>query len=149
VLAAARGTALAKPSLRYLIVLLLLIPVIRFGRIAPPANQLELFYDSQAAAAKLTDRGATLFVWGYRPDILMLTRMKLGAPYLDSQPINGVLADRHLVSSKPSTTPRHVKIEADYVADGLGLLNPALAFHQDNYAEFARTKFTILYRRVK
>lgn len=146
---ASRGVSLAKPAVRYAIVAMLLIPVVRFGRISPPANQLALYEDSVQAAAKLTDRKATLFVWGYRPDLLMLTRMKLGAPYLDSQPVNGVLADRHLVSSKPSTEARKTSIAADYVADGLGLLNPALAFHQDGYEEFARTKFTVLYRRVK
>ncbi|BDC50244.1 hypothetical protein F183_A25600 [Bryobacterales bacterium F-183] len=146
---AARGVSLSKSWVRYVIVALLLIPVVRFGRVSPPANQLALYEDSVAAAAKLTDRQATLFVWGYRPDLLILTRMKLGAPYLDSQPVNGVLADRHLVSSKPSTEGRRSVIAADYVADGLGLLNPALAFRQDGYEEFARTKFTVLYRRVK
>lgn len=146
---AGRGMSLSKGRAKYAVAALLLIPVVRFGRVAPPANQLALYEDSVEAAAKLTDRKATLFVWGYRPDVLMLTRMKLGAPYLDSQPINGVLADRHLVSSKASTKPRETRIAADYVADGLGLLNPALAFRQDGYEEFARTKFTVLYRRVK
>jgi hypothetical protein len=168
VILAARGLAILPAKARTAILLLLLIPAIRFGRQYPTLaldvlkhrdhewNQLALFYDSREiagtlqAAARAKD---TLFVWGYRPDILMLTRMPLGAPYLDSQPLNGVLADRHLTASRPSiaiSSQAAKPIEATFVVDGLGLLNPALAFPQKaNYLELTRTKYSILYRRIQ
>jgi hypothetical protein len=166
VILAARGFWLIPVRYRCLLLGLLLIPAIRFGRQYPILaadliagrphqwNQLALADDSREAADILArNRDAandTLFVWGYRPDILMRTRMPLGAPYLDSQPLNGVLADRHLQSAKPSVKPvgdPHA-IRATFVVDGLGLLNPALAFPAGGaYNEIARTRYSILYRR--
>jgi hypothetical protein len=168
VILAARGLTALPSKARIAVLLLLLIPAIRFGRQYPTLavdvlkhrdhewNQLALFYDSREIAGTLQTVARardTLFVWGYRPDILMLTRMPLGAPYLDSQPLNGVLADRHLTASKPSvaiSAQATKPIEATFVVDGLGLLNPGLAFPQrTNYVEVTRTKYSILYRRIQ
>ena len=141
---------------------MLLIPGIRFGRQYHDLafdllhghthgwNQLALYEDSKAASAILhraSQPGDTLLVWGYRPEVLMLTRMPLGDGVLDSQPLNGVFADRHLVSSKRSVAPRLGGIHSTWIVDGLGLLNPALAFRDAAYEEFARTKQSIVYRR--
>ena len=164
VILAARGLWLTPVRYRCVLLGLLLIPGIRFGRQYPVLaadllagrphqwNQLSLADDSREVATTLKNSapGDTLFVWGYRPDVLMRTRMPLGAPYLDSQPLNGVLADRHLQSAKPSVHPvgDPRAIRATFVVDGLGLLNPALAFPAgDNYIEIARTRYSILYRR--
>ncbi len=159
---AARGIWLTPVKVRWVLCGLLLIPAVRFGRQYPALaadllqgrphewNQLALNQDSAEVARILASQPAgTLLVWGYRPDILMLTRRPVGDPYLDSQPVNGVLADRHLVSSKPSiAVPARPPIRSAYVVDGLGLLNPNLAFAGgEAYAEIARTKFSILYRR--
>jgi len=166
-LLAARGLWVAPAVARCVLLGLLLIPAVRFGRQYPALamdlmqhrphqwNQLALADDSRDAAdqvRRLATAGDTLFVWGYRPDILMRTRMPLGAPYLDSQPLNGVLADRHLVSSKPSLAPRGTaeEIRATFVVDGLGLLNPSLAFAPgDRYREVGRTRYSILYRAAE
>jgi len=61
--------------------------------------------DSREAVSKLRAAarpGDTLLVWGYRPDIFAGTRMLAGTPFLDSQPLTGVIADRHLTDSRPS-----------------------------------------------
>lgn len=167
ILPAARGLALMPKRMRIAVLALLLIPGVRFGRQYPQLawdlwqgrehqwNQLELGNDSREAARlvkQASKPGDTLFVWGYRPDIHMLARMPLGAPFLDSQPISGVLADRHLTSAKPSKM-RNLKsgtvITSTFVVDGLGLLNPALAFaKQPQYREIARTRASIVYQHV-
>jgi hypothetical protein len=161
-LLAARGLWLMQPAPRWILLAMLLIPGIRFGRQYPILaadlaagrphdwSQVSLFQDSSDVAAMLrreSKPGETLFVWGYRPDVLMLTRMPLGDPYLDSQPINGVLADRHITSAKPSLPVRRRDFQSTWVVDGLGLLNPELAFRDPGYEEFARTKLSIVYRR--
>jgi hypothetical protein len=63
--------------------------------------------DSRAAAAavlRLARPGDTLFIWGYRPEIYTYTRLPAATRYLDSQPLTGVPADRHLTQSDPVAT---------------------------------------------
>ena len=118
-LLAARGYTLLG-RWRPIVVLLLLIPLIRFGpRYVTLANDLvqnretqwtdlQMAQDSRAAAHRIGSEG-TLLVWGYRPDIFAHTRMQAGSRFLDSQPLTGVLADRHLTNSQtmaPGTRPR-------------------------------------------
>jgi hypothetical protein len=167
ILPAARGLCLMSSRARALTLALLLIPLVRFGRLypelaldaiagrPPTTNQLALSNDSREAAdivKRSAQAGDTLFVWGYRPDIHVHVRMPLGAPFLDSQPVNGVLADRHLVSSKPSAMRglRKLETKSTFVVDGLGLLNPRLAFDPGaDYREVARTKASIVYRLTR
>ena len=123
VLAASRGLALATtlaPRRRTIafaaVGLAVLVPLIRFGpRYVTLARDLILHrphqwsdvvldQDSQAAAAEVNARkqpGDTLFVWGYRPDIFVYTRLPAGSLFWDSQPLTGVPADRHLFDSRP------------------------------------------------
>lgn len=153
--------------------LLLLIPLIRFGqRYATLADDLlhqrphhwsdlALGQDSEAAARLITDRSGSLLVWGYRPDIFAWTRMQAGTRYLDSQPLTGVLADRHLTNSEvdyPALAAQNrqqlIKTEPTYIVDGLGPLNPALAITQysdlhdwlGRYHEIGRTRFSVVYQ---
>jgi hypothetical protein len=166
----ARGLAL-RPALA----LLLLIPLIRFGpryfELAADNLQhrphhwrdLAMEQDSRAAAQILRQAPGTLLVWGYRPEIYSLSGLPAATRFLDSQPLTGVLADRHLTASQPSvpvlaqanraelrtTTP-------DWIVDGLGLYNPELAITSfpdlkpwlANYRETARTAGAVLYRRA-
>ncbi|HUA17106.1 MAG TPA: hypothetical protein VMB25_00085 [Bryobacteraceae bacterium] len=170
-LLAARGYTLLG-RWRAAVWLLLLIPFARFGpRYFTLANDLlrgrqtqwsdlALNQDSKEAASRITSDG-TLLVWGYRPDIFAYTRMQAGSGFLDSQPLTGVLADRHLTSSNASAPDwaarnRHALIATHptWIVDGLGPLNPALAITNypdlrgwlSNYHEVARTRFSILYR---
>jgi hypothetical protein len=157
---------------RVVLLVLLLIPLIRFGpRYAMLANDLihnrpsnwtdiALNEDSKAAADRI-ERSGTLLVWGYRPDIFTYTRMPAGSRFLDSQPLTGVLADRHLTSSEafaPAWAARNrrelVASDPTWIVDGLGPLNPALAITSypdlrdwlGNYREVGRTRFSIIYK---
>jgi hypothetical protein len=184
VIAGSRGLVLLfnrRRTLAYAAFLLLLIPLGRFGpryvalayetitRSPHEWRDLALFHDSREVAdwlrshAKNTDH---LLVWGYRPEIFVLSDLRGGTPaYLDSQPLSGVLADRHLSIAKP--TPELVPIAQDnrndlrgrfpeWVVDGLGLLNPDLAITRfpdlaswlSNYREVSRTKACVVYRRI-
>jgi hypothetical protein len=170
-LLAARGYTLLGRC-RVVMLALLLIPLIRFGpRYVMLANDLAhgrqsnwsdltLNEDSQAASDRI-ERDGTLLVWGYRPDIFTYTRMPADSRFLDSQPLTGVLADRHLTTSEafaPAWAARNrrelIASDPTWIVDGLGPLNPALAITNypdlrdwlSNYREVARTRFSIIYK---
>jgi len=172
-IAAARGWSLVSRNRIAMVVLavLLALPLVRFGpRYVTLArggswSDLDMDQDSREASAKLralARPGDTLFVWGYRPDILIYSRLPPGTRFLESQPISGVLADRHLFSSKPSapealTVPNLEELldsRPTWVVDGLGPFNPAMALSRQpelaawlkQYIEVGRTGFSILYR---
>jgi hypothetical protein len=170
-LMAARGYVLLG-KWRAAMLLLLLIPLVRFGpRYVTLARDLvsgrhstwsdiEMNQDSRAAA-DLIDHDGTLLVWGYRPDIFAYTRMQAGSRFLDSQPLTGVLADRHLtdtgVAAAEWAAPNRRQLAQTapvWIVDGLGPLNPTLAItnYPDlrdwlaNYKETGRTRFCIVYK---
>ena len=173
ILLAARGLRLMPRSARLAALALLLIPLVRFGpRFVTLYSSGDAQWSDTAmnrdsrkvrdAFAPLTLHEETVFVWGYRPDILVYLGQPLGAPFLDSQPVTGVLADRHLTSTQP-TTPELarenravlVKSRPTYVIDGLGRYNPKLAMTeypelaawlQENYKPFFSTEGTVVYR---
>jgi hypothetical protein len=125
---------------------LLAVPLLRFAPRYLP-SQLDgwrdtaMSRDSREAAtllARMQSPGSSLLVWGYRPELYVLTRMPAATRFLDSQPISGVLADRHLNSSHvsyPELRRQHRKEVLSgpmpmFIADGLGPYNPSLAvFH--------------------
>jgi hypothetical protein len=103
-----------------------------------------------------------VLVWGYRPEIYVLSGLRAGTRYLDSQPLTGVLADRHLTGSR--TTAGAVAAanrreltgtRPEWIVDGLGPYNPRLAITEygdlrewlANYREVGRTAGTVIYRR--
>jgi hypothetical protein len=168
-IAAARGWVLlwGKPGFLAVLVVLLTIPFARFGPsyfILAQTRDLAIDRDSRASAAKLLELarpGETLFVWGFRPDIFIDSGMPAGTRFLESQPISGVLADRHLFSNAAVapefTAPNRAELTASrptWVVDGLGPYNPSLALDRQpylvawmaQYVEVARTDFSILYR---
>ena len=174
-LLAARGYTLLG-RWRIVLLALLLIPLIRFGpRYVILANDLAharqsnwtdiaFNQDSRAAADRIGHAetlSGTLLVWGYRPDIFTYTRMPAGSRFLDSQPLTGVLADRHLtdsVASAPQLAAQNrrelIASDPTWIVDGLGPLNPALAITNfpdlsewlGNYREVGRTRFSIIYK---
>lgn len=129
---------------------LLLVPLIRFGpryvELAAESvrgrphewRDLAMFESSRKAAALLRQaravHGGTLLVWGYRPELYALSGMPAGTPFLDSQPLNGVLADRHLSSAKATFAAwadrnrERLRLgpHPQWFADGLSIYNPAL-----------------------
>jgi hypothetical protein len=153
VIAGARGLVLTLERhgqrMGALLTLLLLAPLLRFG-----PRYLELAWDnlnhqqthwadaamdldSQQVARLINGINrpdATLFVWGYRPDVYVYTRLIPPGKFWDSQPLDGVPADRHLQSSKAAdsgvarTNRLHViQTRPTFIVDGLGLMNPRLA----------------------
>lgn len=172
IVAAARGWSLvhSRRLVTIALVVLLAIPAIRFGpryitvARGTPWHDLDIDRDSQQAADRmkaLARSGDTLFVWGFRPDIFIYSGLPAGTRFLESQPISGVLADRHLFSAESVapdfTAPNRAELIASrpaWIVDGLGLYNPALAIAKQpylahwfaQYEEVGRTGFSILYR---
>lgn len=155
---------------RILTLALLLIPLVRFGpRYVQVAagrawSDLALHDDSRQVAEWLRAKGVrSALVWGYRPDVYAYSRIPAASPFLDSQPLTGVLADRHLVDSRPiagelAARNRQILVRTapEAIVDGLGPLNPALAIGAfpdlrewlGNYeAAFSTGKATVYVRR--
>jgi hypothetical protein len=152
-----------RPRARTIVLLLLLIPALRFA----PQNlkllagndswdDLALFRDSRQIAATIRNQakpGDTLFVWGYRPDIQALARLSSGTPYIESQPLDCVFADRHLRPSAPMQNQGceerfrdFQRYEPAWFVDGLGPLNPQLRYEPPGYEVVERTNTAVLYR---
>ncbi|MCX6590873.1 MAG: hypothetical protein NTZ56_05055 [Acidobacteria bacterium] len=153
---------------RFALLALLLIPLVRY---APAywrperSKDLAMFRDARQAAKVIEEQaipGETLFTWGYRPEIDALSRLPGGTPFLESQPLTGVFADRHLSSAQRSVdaaqTAAHLERLAAsrpvFIADGLGRYNPALAINKvpalaewlQQYEVVAITRGTVIYR---
>ena len=116
---------------------------------------------SCSAAAK---PGDTLFVWGYRPEIYVYAHLPAATRFLDSQPLTGVPADRHLTQSTPVETEesraRRAELAASrptFVVDGLGEYNPHLAVTEfgdlrawmADYREVGRSAGSVIYRLTR
>jgi len=174
-IAASRGMVLLKRK-QVLVAALLLIPLVRFGpryvllaRDLISGHQTEwrdvaMDRDSRAAARIVRQMAGpqdTLFVWGFRPELFIYTRLPAGTRFLDSQPLTGVPADRHLTQSAPVSAPfteanrqELVRSHPTIVMDGLSLYNPSLAMQQypdlrpwlAHYREISRTQTIVIYR---
>ena len=175
VISASRGLVLLGRK-RALALVLLLIPLVRFGprylilvrdlaNGRPHAwNDVAMDQDSRAAARltrQLSHPGDSLFVWGFRPDLWVYTSLPAATRFLDSQPLTGVPADRHLTQSVPvgadftrANREELARARPAIVIDGLSLYNPALAMDRypelrpwlGQYQEVARTRTTVIYR---
>lgn len=180
VLAGARGLPLLPRRARLaLVTAALLIPFLRFGpryallardlivRRPPEWVDVLMDRDSREAAALVSGLGAvpapgTLFVWGFRPELYVYTGLPAASRFLDSQPLTGVPADRHLVDSR-SVAPELAALNRQelirsrpaLILDGLSLYNPALsmAAYPDlrewlsHYRAVGRTRNTVVYER--
>jgi hypothetical protein len=170
VLIAARGFALLGRRHALAAALLLLVPLVRFGPSYFTAlrgaewRDTAMDRDSRAASAltrRLAHPGDTLFVWGYRPEIYVYTQLPAATMFLDSQPLTGVPADRHLTQSEPVETEAARERRATlarsrptFVVDGLSAYNPRLAIANypelrpwfAHYHEVARTSQTVIYQ---
>lgn len=175
-LAGARGLALLGRRRSIAVGALLLVPLVRFGpRYAQLARDLAagrphhwadtgMDRDSRNAAQLAREwsaPGDTLFVWGFRPELYIYTGLPAAARFLDSQPLTGVPADRHLTQSQPveteSTSAHRAELARTHptlILDGLGRFNPRLAIgaYADlrpwlaQYREVARTDLTVIYK---
>ena len=173
---AAWGYANAPRLIRWAILATLLVPAIRFGPrylelarenvLAQPDFWADTAMDRESrraagAVLALAKPGDTIFIWGYRPDVVAYTRLPVAGLFWDSQPLTGVPADRHLSDSKasdPAWASRNrlmlVSERPDFLVDGLSLYNPQLDIHRypelaawlARYCVAARTGGAIVYR---
>jgi len=171
-----RHAALAA-ALRVLIVGSLIVPIIRFGpsyvelarddlaRRGHSWRDVAMDQESRAAAAivEVASRpGDTIFIWGYRPNIIAYTRLPVAGKFWDSQPLTGVPADRHLSTDVPVSAAwaRDNRLEfvqspaPIFVIDGLSRYNPSLDIHRfpelsdwmRQYCEVGEAGATTIYR---
>ena len=155
-IAGARGIALLAAETRILLrrmammvfVAAALIPMVRFG---PPYFQLaaddlagrphawrdvSMDQESREAAAlvKMAEKpGDTIFIWGYRPNLVVYTRLPVASRMWESQPLTGVPADRHLrdarsVDAEWARLNRQELIRSapSVIVDGLSAYNSSL-----------------------
>jgi hypothetical protein len=174
---AARGFALAPRVARVCIAAALLIPAIRFGPrytelmredlsgIRHTWGDAAMDRESRAAAKivlAMARPGDTIFVWGYRPNVIAYTRLPVAGRLWDSQPVTGVPADRHLSEAQPvdkewasRNREELFRMAPTFVVDGLSQYNPKLdlrgypelAAWLKQYCEAGRAGATIVYRR--
>jgi hypothetical protein len=148
-LAAARGTVMLFDKNRIVIAIIglaALVPLIRFAPgyfLLAGSRDIALDRDSREAADWINAHkhpNDTLFVWGYRDDIYVYTRLPFGARFGDAQPLTGVPADRHLTDATniiPEWSARNrmelAATHPSFIVDSLSISNPRLAM--DHYPE--------------
>ncbi|HXP84955.1 MAG TPA: glycosyltransferase family 39 protein [Bryobacteraceae bacterium] len=135
----------------------LVIPIVRFGpryfTLAGDSlmdvrftwSDVALDQESRTAAILLRAfrrPGDTVFIWGYRPNLIVYTGLPVASKLWDSQPVTGVPADRHLTDSRPVAPEwaRENRLELartapSIILDGLSAYNPQLDIH--NYPELS------------
>lgn len=152
VLMGARGLARMPRAGAAAAALLLLIPLARFGpRYLALGTDLvhgrvhewtDVTMNQQSRDAAQLIRGLarpgdTLLVWGYRPDVYVYSGLPAATRFLDSQPLTGVIADRHLTNARPTFPEWAARNREELkrsrpiiIADGLGPYNPPLAIER-------------------
>jgi hypothetical protein len=106
--------------------------------------------------------GDTVFIWGYRPNLIVYTRLPIASKIWDSQPVTGVPADRHLSDARPVAPEwaRENRLELSrsspsIILDGLSAYNPQLDIHNfpelsawlAHYCVVLRARNITIYRR--
>ena len=100
-----------------------------------------------ALVRTLTKEGDTIFIWGYRPNVVVYTRLPVASRMWESQPLTGVPADRHLrdassVDSGWASRNREelLRSSPSIIVDGLSAFNPRLDIegYQDLASWFKR-----------
>ncbi|MGH9594662.1 MAG: hypothetical protein ACRD5L_16345, partial [Bryobacteraceae bacterium] len=137
-----RGMALAALTVA------MLIPLARFGPryVELAADNLagrahtwgDVAMDQESRAAAEIVRGIahksdTIFIWGYRPNVIVYTRLPVASWLWDSQPLTGVPADRHLSNATPvapewaqENRRQLIQTSPVFMVDGLSAYNPQL-----------------------
>jgi 4-amino-4-deoxy-L-arabinose transferase-like glycosyltransferase len=187
VIAAARGVCLlteeSRTTLRragaVAILAAALVAMIRFGpryfQLAAddlagrPHDWLDVVLDQEsrqtaALVRTLVKDGDTIFIWGYRPNMVVYTRLPVASRMWESQPLTGVPADRHLRdfrSMNPDWARQNraelIRSSPSIIVDGLSSYNPRLDIRNyddlagwfKNYCLVDRIALTSVYRRCK
>jgi hypothetical protein len=159
------------------IVVALVIPMVRFGPryftlasdslLDVPITWSDVAMDQESRTAAILLRafrrpGDTVFIWGYRPNLIVYTGLPVASRLWDSQPVTGVPADRHLTDSRP-VAPEWARENREELArsapslilDGLSAYNPQLDIHKfpdlaawlARYCLVVRARNVTVYRR--
>ena len=98
--------------------------------------------EASALIRTLAREGDTIFVWGYRPNLVVYTRLPVASRMWESQPLTGVPADRHLRESgsvDPDWARQNraelLRSSPSIVVDGLSAYNSRLDI--GNYPDLA------------
>ena len=93
--------------------------------------------DGAKIVEALARPGDTIFIWGYRPNVVVYTRLPIVGPMWESQPVTGVPADRHLSVEVPldaawaaSNQDLLLRTKPTFVVDGLSSYNLELDIHK-------------------
>ncbi|MCU1336788.1 MAG: hypothetical protein JWO19_2369 [Bryobacterales bacterium] len=121
--------------------------------------------ESREAAALIKTfarAGDTIFIWGYRPNLVVYTRLPVASRMWDSQPLTGVPADRHLRDARsvdPDWAQQNraelIRSSPSIIVDGLSAYNtrldiehyPDLSDWFKRYCLAGRVGGTVVYRR--
>ncbi|MBZ5635414.1 MAG: hypothetical protein LAO55_20010 [Acidobacteriia bacterium] len=108
-------------------------------------RDVALDQESRQAAAliRTLDKGGdTIFIWGYRPNLVVYTRLPVASRMWESQPLTGVPADRHLtesISVDPEWARQNraelLRSSPSIIVDGLSAYNSRLDI--GNYEDLA------------
>jgi hypothetical protein len=89
-----------------------------------------------AVVNRIARPGDTIFVWGYRPNVVAYTRLPIAGQMWESQPVTTVPADRHLKLFDPldpawaaRNQAKLVSTRPTIIVDGLSAYNPRLDIH--------------------
>jgi 4-amino-4-deoxy-L-arabinose transferase-like glycosyltransferase len=183
-IAGARGIILLSaetrvPLRRFAMVMLVavaLVPVVRFGPryfllaaddvAGRPHAWRDVAMDQEsretAALVKTVAQDSdTIFIWGYRPNIVVYTRLPVASRMWESQPLTGVPADRHLRDSRSVDTEwarlnrqELTRSSPSIIVDGLSAYNSDLDIAKfsdlkewfKRYCPAARAGGTTVYR---
>jgi hypothetical protein len=146
------STMTKQPVARWVVIALLTFPVIRFGPRyvdllrddlrQEPHQWSDISMDLESRGAGIALRamahpGDTIFVWGYRPNVVAYSRLSVAGQLWDSQPITTVPADRHLGNDTRldetwarANQEKLIQTKPTFIVDGLSAYNPALDIHK-------------------
>ncbi len=128
-------------------------------------RDVALDQESRQAAAlvgSIAREGDTIFIWGYRPNLVVYTRLPVASRMWESQPLTGVPADRHLrdaTSVDPEWARQNraelIRSSPSIIVDGLSAFNPQLDIRKyddlsawfQRYCLVGRAGGTAVYRR--
>jgi hypothetical protein len=86
--------------------------------------------DGAAIVNRLARPGDTLYIWGYRPNVAVYTRLPIVDQMWESQPVTGVPADRHLSLETPldaawaaANHAQLLRTRPTFIVDGLSSYN--------------------------
>ena len=93
--------------------------------------------DGAEIVNRLAKPGDTVFIWGYRPNVVVYTRLPIVGQMWESQPVTMIPADRHLSVEVPLDTEwaarnlqRLLLTTPTFVVDGLTSYNLELDIHK-------------------